>query len=123
MVSGLNLAVFSLSSLRLEVEAGDGNPAVEKVLDLRADPNRVVTTILRGNVGINVLLTLLSDSVLAGVSAFAFSTIVITLFWRDRPASLFFRQCDEDGFAACTGAAILSVGSISRRQTFGLAAR
>ena len=29
---------------------------------------------------INVLLTLLSDSVLAGVGAFVFSTIVITLF-------------------------------------------
>jgi hypothetical protein len=92
MFSGLNLAVFSLSRLRLEVEAGDGNKAAQKVLDLRADPNRVLTTILWGNVGINVLLTLLSDSVLAGVSAFAFSTVVITLFGEIAPQAYFSRN-------------------------------
>ena len=85
MFSGLNLAVFSLSRLRLEVEAADGNTAAQRVLDLRADPNRALTTILWGNVGINVLLTLLSDSVLAGISAFLFSTIIITLFGEIAP--------------------------------------
>jgi len=92
MFSGLNLAVFSLSRLRLEVEAGDGNKAAQKVLQLRADPNRILTTILWGNVGINVLLTLLSDSVLAGVSAFAFSTVVITLFGEIAPQAYFSRN-------------------------------
>ena len=92
MFSGLNLAVFSLSRLRLEVEAGDGNKAAQKVLDLRADPNRVLTTILWGNVGINVLLTLLSDSVLAGVSAFVFSTVAITLFGEIAPQAYFSRN-------------------------------
>jgi metal transporter CNNM len=92
MFSGLNLAVFSLSRLRLEVEAGDGNKAAQKVLQLREDPNRVLTTILWGNVGINVLLTLLSDSVLAGVSAFAFSTVVITLFGEIAPQAYFSRN-------------------------------
>ena len=92
MFSGLNLAVFSLSRLRLEVEAGDGNAAAKRVLDLRADPNRALTTILWGNVGINVLLTLLSDSVLAGVSAFLFSTVVITLFGEIAPQAYFSRN-------------------------------
>ncbi len=92
MFSGLNLAVFSLSRLRLEVEAADGNAAAKRVLDLRADPNRALTTILWGNVGINVLLTLLSDSVLAGVSAFLFSTIIITLFGEIAPQAYFSRN-------------------------------
>ncbi len=90
--SGLNLAVFSLSRLRLEVEAADGNRAAQRVLALREDPNRALTTILWGNVGINVLLTLLSDSVLAGVSAFLFSTIVITLFGEITPQAYFSRN-------------------------------
>lgn len=92
MFSGLNLAVFSLSRLRLEVEAGDGNVAAKRVLELRADPNRVLTTILWGNVGINVLLTMLSDSVLAGVGAFLFSTVVITLFGEIAPQAYFSRN-------------------------------
>ena len=73
MFSGLNLAFFSLSRLRLEAEAGAGNAAAESVLSMRRDSNFLLTTILWGNVGINVLLTLLSNSVLAGVAAFAFS--------------------------------------------------
>ncbi len=92
MFSGLNLAVFSLSRLRLEVEAADGNKAAQRVLDLRSDPNRILTTILWGNVGINVLLTLLSDSVLAGVSAFLFSTVAITLFGEIAPQAYFSRN-------------------------------
>jgi len=90
--SGLNLAVFSLSRMRLEVEAADGNEAAQRVLKLRSDPNRILTTILWGNVGINVLLTLLSDSVLAGVSAFLFSTIAITLFGEIAPQAYFSRN-------------------------------
>ena len=66
MFSGLNLAFFSLTRLRLEIEASQ-NKSAEKVLAMREDSNFLLTTILWGNVGINVLLTLLSDSVLAGV--------------------------------------------------------
>ena len=70
MFSGLNLAFFSISRLRLEVEASKENRDAIKVLELRKDSNFVLTTILWGNVGINVLLTLLSNSILAGVTAF-----------------------------------------------------
>lgn len=85
MFSGLNLAFFSLNRLQLEVAAGDKNKAALTVLAMRQDSNFLLTTILWGNVGINVLLTLLSDSVLAGVSAFAFSTVFITLFGEITP--------------------------------------
>ncbi len=92
MFSGLNLAFFSLNRLQLEVSASDGNSAAEKVLAMRKDANFLLTTILWGNVGINVLLTLLSDSVLAGVSAFAFSTVFITLFGEITPQAYFSRH-------------------------------
>jgi len=92
MFSGLNLAVFSLNRLNLEVDVAGGNLAAQKVLDLRRDSNFVLTTILWGNVGINVLLTLLSDSVLSGVAAFAFSTFLITICGEITPQAYFSRN-------------------------------
>jgi hypothetical protein len=90
--SGLNLAFFSLNRLQLEVKASDNNKAAAKVLSMRQDSNFLLTTILWGNVGINVLLTLLSDSVLAGVSAFAFSAVFITVFGEITPQAYFSRH-------------------------------
>ncbi len=92
MFSGLNLAYFSISRLRLEAEAASGNVQAKAVLKLREDANFLLTTILWGNVGINVLLTLLSNSVLAGLSAFAFSTIVITFFGEIMPQAYCSRR-------------------------------
>jgi metal transporter CNNM len=90
--SGLNLALFSISKLRLEVEAGGGNRDAVALLALRKDSNFTLATILWGNVTINVLLTLLSDSVLAGLGAFVFSTVVITLFGEIIPQAYFSRN-------------------------------
>ena len=92
MFSGMNLAMFSLSRLRLDIEQSTGNPAARKILAMREDSNFLLTTILWGNVGVNVLLTLLSDSVLAGVSAFLFSTVVITFFGEIMPQAYFSRN-------------------------------
>jgi len=93
MFSGLNLAFFSLTRLRLEIEADeDPEGAASKVLALRQDSNFLLTTILWGNVGINVLLTLLSDSVMLGVASFVFSTVVITLFGEIIPQAYFSRN-------------------------------
>jgi hypothetical protein len=92
MFSGLNLAMFSLSRMRLEIEATAGNSGAQKILHLRENSNFLLTTILWGNVGVNVILTLLSDSVLAGVFAFLFSTIVITLFGEIAPQAYFSRN-------------------------------
>jgi metal transporter CNNM len=90
--SGLNLAVFGVSRLRLEVEASTGSVAARQVLALRQDSNFLLTTILWGNVSINVLLTLLADSILAGVAAFLFSTVVITLAGEILPQAYFSRH-------------------------------
>lgn len=92
MFSGLNLAYFSLSRLRLETEATTGNKAAQTILAMRHDSNFLLTTILWGNVSINVLLTLLSNSALAGISAFFFSTFVITFAGEILPQAYFSRR-------------------------------
>src|ERR1700731_5158130 len=79
LFAGLNLAVFSLSLLRLQVEADGGNKDAVKVLELRHNANQVLATVIWGNVTTNVLLTLLSDSVLHGIAAFFFSAFAITM--------------------------------------------
>ena len=92
MFSGLNLAFFSISKMRLKIEISHGNRAAQKVYDMREDANFLLTTILWGNVGINVLLTLLSNSVMAGMVAFVFSTFIITLFGEITPQAYFSRN-------------------------------
>src|SRR5210317_601638 len=93
MFSGLNLAFFSLTRLRLEIEAESAPSAgANRVLAMRKDSNFLLTTILWGNVGINVLLTLLSDSVMAGVIAFIFSTFLITFLGEIIPQAYFSRN-------------------------------
>jgi hypothetical protein len=92
LFSGLNLAVFSVGRLRLEVEATDGNRNAIRLLGLRRDSNLILATILWGNVATNVLLTLLSGSLLTGVAAFVFSTIVITIVGDIIPQAYFSRN-------------------------------
>jgi len=90
--SGLNLALFSVSRLRLEVETAGGNTDAAKLYALRKDSNFALSTIIWGNVATNVLLTLLSESVLAGLGAFLFSTVVITLLGEIFPQAYFVRN-------------------------------
>lgn len=92
MFSGLNLAMLGMSRLRLEVKARTGNQAAAQLLALRKDTNFLLATIVWGNVGANVLLTLLSDSVLTGVSAFVFSTFLITFGGEILPQAYFSRH-------------------------------
>lgn len=92
LFSGLNLALFSLSKLELEVEARKRNPQAERMLRFRRDSNFALVTILWGNVAVNVLLALLSRSVLTGIAAFFFSTVIITLFAEIAPQAYFSRH-------------------------------
>ncbi|MCK4786436.1 MAG: DUF21 domain-containing protein [Desulfobacteraceae bacterium] len=92
MFSGLNLAFFSISKLRLEIESKKNNKHALKIAKMREDSNFLLTTILWGNVGINVLLTLLSSSVMAGVVAFVFSTFIITFLGEVIPQAYFSRH-------------------------------
>ncbi|MDG0993667.1 MAG: DUF21 domain-containing protein [Akkermansiaceae bacterium] len=92
MFSGSNLAFFSLGRMRLEAEVEKGNKSAVRVLKLRKDSNLLLCTILWGNVSVNVLLALLSDSVLAGVWGFVFSTVGITFFGEIMPQAYFSRH-------------------------------
>jgi len=92
MFSGLNLAMFSVSRLRLEVEADAGDPDAKRVLALRKDSNFLLTTILWANVAVNTLLAQLADSVLAGAAGFAAATFAITFFGEIVPQAWFSRN-------------------------------
>lgn len=92
LFAGLNLAVFSISLLRLQIEADGGNQDAVRVLDVRKSANQVLATIIWGNVINNVLLTLLSNSVLAGFGAFVFSAVAITLLGEIFPQAYFSRN-------------------------------
>jgi len=92
LFSGLNLAVFSLSLLRLQIEADGGNADAVRVLNLRESSNQVLATVIWGNVSTNVLITLLSNSVMAGLTAFFFSAVVITLVCEIIPQAYFSRN-------------------------------
>lgn len=60
------------------MEASHDNAAAKTILELRQGSNFLLATTLWGNVSINVILTLLSDSVLAGVMAFAFFRLLLS---------------------------------------------
>src|SRR5271165_7553011 len=92
LFAGLTLAIFSLSQLRLQLEADGGNADAARVLELRKNSNQILATVIWGNVSTNVLLTLLSDAVLAGLSAFFFSAVVITLLCEVIPQAYFSRN-------------------------------
>ncbi len=92
MLSGLNLAFFSISKLRLELEAKKQNKHALRVLFLRKDFNFLLVTILWANVAVNVLLALLSGSVLSGIIAFLFSTVLITIVGEIIPQAYFSRH-------------------------------
>lgn len=92
MFSGLNLAFFSIPKLRLELEISKNNPLAYPIAKLREDSNFLLATILWGNVGVNVLLTLLSGSVLTGVTAFLFSTFLITIMGEIIPQAYLSRN-------------------------------
>ncbi len=95
--SGLNLALFGLSKVRLQVESDAGNADARKVLELRRDSNRLLATILWGNVAVNVLLTILLDSLFIPAVAFFVSTFGITLFGEIAPQAYFSRNAMKVG--------------------------
>jgi hypothetical protein len=97
MLSGLNLAFFTMSKLELRIEVAKNNKHARRVLSLREDANFLLVTILWGNVSVNVLLALLSGSVLTGVMAFLFSTVIITLFGEIVPQAYFSRHALKFG--------------------------
>jgi CBS domain containing-hemolysin-like protein len=90
--SGMTIGVFGLGRLRLEIEAEANNKEAIKILQIRRDSNFLLTTLLWGNIAVNVLVAQLTGSVLTGASAFLFSTFVITSFGEIAPQAYFSRN-------------------------------
>ncbi len=95
--SGLTIGFFGLSRLQLEVKAEMGGRNAIRILALRKDANFLLATLLWGNVAVNVLLTLLTESVLTGIGAFAFSTVGITTLGEIVPQAYFSRHALRSG--------------------------
>ncbi len=92
LFSGLNIACFAAGRMDLQIEAAKKNKAALKLLKLRNDSNFLLATILWGNVAINVILAILANSLMAGVYAFIFSTVIITIFGEIMPQAYFSRN-------------------------------
>lgn len=92
LFSGLNLGFFGLSRLRLEVQAEAKDPGALRILNLRKDAHLLLATILWGNVFSNVLLTLLTNSILTGAAVFLFSSFGITFFGEIIPQAYFSKH-------------------------------
>lgn len=90
--SGLTLSLFGLGRLRLESEADSGNLSAKKILEIREDSNFLLATLLWGNVSVNTLLALLTESVMTGLHAFFFTTFIITFFGEIIPQAWFSRN-------------------------------
>lgn len=90
--SGMTIGLFSLGRLRLEIEAEADNKEALKILQIRRDSNFLLTTLLWGNIAVNVLIAQLTGSVLTGAAAFLFSTFVITSFGEIVPQAYFSRN-------------------------------
>jgi len=99
LFSGLNLGMFGVSRLRLEIQDATGDEAASRVLALRRNPHRLLATILWGNVAVNCLLTILLDSVMAGLGAWIVSTVGITIFGEIAPQAYFSRHSLRVGAA------------------------
>ena len=123
LFSGLNLAVFSISLLRLQLEADGGNADAAAVLRTAQEFQPGLATVIWGNVSTNVLLTLLSDSVLAGLGAFVFLGLRHHIARRNLSAGLFFAQRLAHDHTFPSLPEILSLRAVSADQADRDAAR
>ena len=114
--SGLNLAIFSVSKLRLEVEAAGGNGDASGLLALRKDSNVTLATVLWGKVAINVLLTLLSDLDPCRLGGVCLLDNCHHAVRRNYSASLFLPKCAAYGGAAHAAAECVPGGTFSDSQ-------
>ncbi|ETI43853.1 hypothetical protein, variant 1 [Phytophthora nicotianae P10297] len=100
MFAGLGLGLMSLDLIGLEivVAAGEDEHATEtervnseaakKVIPLRRKGNLLLTTLLLGNVSVNVLTSIITADLTSGLLGFIASTILILIFGEIVPQAL-----------------------------------
>ncbi len=87
LFSGLTIGLFSLDTneLRRKMELGDVQAT--RLYPVRARGNQLLVTLIIGNVLANSALTVILNSVTAGIVAILISTILITTFGEILPAA------------------------------------
>ncbi|RLN58624.1 hypothetical protein BBJ29_007883 [Phytophthora kernoviae] len=100
MFAGLGLGLMSLDLIGLEivVAAGEDENATEKekmnskaakkVIPLRRNGNLLLTTLLLGNVAVNVLTSIITADLTSGLFGFIASTVLILIFGEIVPQAL-----------------------------------
>ncbi|KAG7381016.1 Metal transporter cnnm2 [Phytophthora pseudosyringae] len=100
MFAGLGLGLMSLDLIGLEIVAAAGedelatetermnSEAAKKVIPLRRNGNLLLTTLLLGNVAVNVLTSIITADLTSGLLGFFASTILILIFGEIVPQAL-----------------------------------
>jgi metal transporter CNNM len=100
-LSGLTIGLFSVSKLQLTLLSEQGCEDAKKILGLREDANTVLSTLIWGNVGLNVLISKVGDQALStslgAVGAAIFSIGAITLFGEILPQAYFTQNVLKAG--------------------------
>lgn len=90
--SGLTIGMFSLSLSFLERKIKLGNKDAEKIYKFRKNGNRLLCTLLLGNVAINSAISLVMSELASGLVAGVISTTLIFLFGEVLPQATFARH-------------------------------
>jgi metal transporter CNNM len=88
LFSGLTLGMFSLDIAGLERKIKLGSKEAIRILDVRKDSNRLLCTLLLGNVAINAGITAMLAGLLTGAYAAGVATVLIFLFGEMLPQAL-----------------------------------
>ncbi len=90
--SGLTLAYFTLDISSLRRRAKLGNKNAVKILPIRKEGNRLLTTLLLSNVAVNAILSVYLSQIASGVMAAFLATTLIFIFGEIIPQATFSRH-------------------------------
>jgi metal transporter CNNM len=104
LFSGLTLGLMGLDPTGLEIVMNGDNPdlakAAEHIYPVRKNGNRLLCTLLLGNVAVNALLSILMADVAGGLAGFLVSTAVIVIFGEILPQAACSRYALQIGSRA-----------------------
>ena len=96
LFSGLTLGLLGLDVTELEIVRGGGTPKEQerarKIMEVRSDGNRLLCTLLLGNVAVNSLLSIFLSGIASGLVGFAVSTALIVVFGEILPQAVCARH-------------------------------
>lgn len=92
LFSGVTIGFFSLNNHDLKRKAELGNKSAKKIYSLRKNSNRLLCTLLIGNVAVNSALSIFLGSIASGFTAGIISTSLIVLFGEIAPQAVFSKH-------------------------------